>query len=647
MTMMTTPFTLADTVAEVEAHSERWNPMTHRQMLAGLRKVAGLLGKRLEDLPADPVLLKAMIEGRLNWRACGYRNARTFGNMWRRALKAVRETRHGGLPDFPGRTAYSPAWQAFMADLDAAIARGDEAPWTRKSLWHLIGYANWRGIEMSEVTSDVLAELIELHAECKRVIRSHGVKPKSFARQAVDAARTWNRLVREKNEKPWLNRLPATILEWDGTRKRVNLPLTEYPRSFQDEVDAYFRTLRLEPGAPSPDRPSAAPDDEFGAIRDAVPESEHVNPDIVTNRRRWRPVGDERIESLQGCILQAAGALVRRGEARVEDIRSLRDVTTLPALKVSLTDYKDRLEAEGRFDPTTASRYRHADDLIRIAKWAGWHDGHIVEMKKILNLESIKTESVGNMSFNRRRLLEQFDHPWAVEAWHRRPAELLERAEAQRRANGAALPTSITDVEVCILLEMVRVLPARRANLALVRYRGEDRNLFLARHKGERSWVEWGRGSTKNRRRLRAPLSPEAERAIRTYLEVYRPRYLECHPETPDSEFLFPGTASDKRGNGHRDLRGVGTNFADRMDEVGITMTLHLNRHLIAQIVLDHDPSLLNLVADLLADKVETVKRFYIDDRTAPAAEKLRAIFAERMSAMTERYRTIEWLAVA
>ena len=205
----------------------------------------------------------------------------------------------------------------------------------------------------------------------------------------------------------------------------------------------------------------------------------------------------------------------------------------------------------------------------------------------------------------------------------------------------------IADVETAIICESEKVLPARRANAGLLRHRGKRRSLILARHGGERSWLVWERDEVKNDRRLRARLSPEAERMIRIYLEYYRPRYLELYPGTPDSDFLFPGTVCDDLGTNHRDLSRLGRNFSKRMADIGLAMTLHVCRHLIAQLVLDADPSQVQLVADLLGDRVETVKKFYIDDRSSKASEKLRELFAERMAAMTREWRTFEILKAA
>lgn len=641
-------FTLVDTVKDLEARPNRWKATARRQMIESINRLPKFINLELEQLPANEQQLAAVIDAKMNWQRDGFNTKRNFTNFRGRVLRAVRETRPASMPRFTRINAYGPEWRVLVDEIRTAIDRGEEAPSTWRPLAHLVGYANWRGVRPEDVDSGVLADLLAMHAEIKRMVRGSGSKPKDYARKAIDAARTWNRLVREKNSKPWLHRLPATILEWEGQRKQVNLKIEDYPASFQEDVEGYFRFLRLE----SEVRSEAGAGDprfaEFAHIRDSVSETEQPPlRDVVFKKRKHTPAKPKTIETRQWAIKQAAGALVRLDMAETHEIESLRDITSMPALKAALTDLKERHEAEGKFDEKAASRFQLGCYLVHIAKFARWHDAHIAEMWLTLDSPTIRTESVGRMSANRRELLEQFDEPWAVQAWFDCPAGLFAEAEATRRKTGDITPTMIVDVETAIVCETVKVLPVRRANLGLLRYKGDRRSLVLARHRGERSWLVWERDETKNDRRLRAALSSEAERMIRAYLEHYRPRYLGLHPDAPDSEFLFPGTVCDDLGENHRDLGRLGQNFSKRMADIGLAMTLHLCRHLIAQLVLDADPSQLQLVADLLGDKVETVKKFYIDDRNSKASEKLRELFAERMAAMTHEWRKFEILRAA
>jgi len=642
------PFNLSDVLADLEAHPGRWKKGPRVEMIRALKRLAKTFKMSLEDLPANEVELAAILDAKMHWRRDGFRRERTFQNFRSRILRAVRETRPGGLPRFIRHGSYSAAWRPLVDDIDAAIARGDENGRVWKGLSHLTGYANWRGLAPDEVDSHVLADLIAVHAETKRVVRSKGDRPRRFARIAIEAAQAWNKLVREKNQKPWLRHLPATILEWQGQSRRINHRFSAFPQSFQDDVDGYIRFIKMAP-EPRPER--EAPDPrlgEFGHIRDFVPETEQPPlADIVFKKRKRRPAKPNTVKTRAWAILQTANALIRYGEMKLEDIRSLRDITSLRALKISLSDYRSRQEAAGRFDETPASRFHLANYLIQIARFAGWHAAHIAEMEKLRDKPEIRTASVDAMSANRRDLLDQFDEPWAVQAWFDRPGQLFERAETLRRKTGEITPSMIADVETAIICETVRILPGRRANLGLLEYKGDERSLILARHAGEKSWLLWRPDKVKNKRRLRAAVSREAERMIRVYLEHYRPRYIELQPGTPDSIFLFPGRVHDGDGDGHRDLGKIGKNFTTRMAEAGLTMTLHLCRHLIAQLVLDADPGQLQLVADLLGDKVETAEAFYITGRSETASRKLRELFAERVDMMTREWRAFDLLKAA
>ena len=642
------PFNLSDVLAELETHPGRWKKGPRMEMIRALKRLPKKFNMALEDLPADEVELAAILDAKMHWRRDGFNCERSFQNFRGRVLRAAREVRPGGMPCFTRHHHYGPAWRPLVDDIDAAIARGDENGRVWKGLSHLTGYANWRGLSPEEVDSGVLADLIAVHAETKRVVRSRGGRPRTFARTAIEAAQAWNKLVREKNQKPWLRHLPAAILEWEGKHSRLNEQFAAFPKSFQDEVDGYFHFMKMAP-EPRPEQEAADPRlGEFGHIRDSVPETEQPPlPDIVFKKRKRRPAKLNTVKTREWAILQTANALVRYGEMKLEEIRSLRDITSLRALKISLSDFRSRHEAAGRFDKTAASRFHLASYLIQIARFAGWHAAHIGEMEKLRDMPDICTASVNAMSANRRDLLDQFDEPWAVQAWFDRPGQLFDRAEALRRKTGEITPSMIADVETAIICETVRILPGRRANLGLLQYKGDERSLILARHAGEKSWLLWRPDKVKNERRLRAQLSREAERMIRVYLEHYRPRYLELQPGTPDSTFLFPGRVHDGDGAGHRSLGNIGGNFSKRMEAAGLTMTLHLCRHLIAQLVLDADPSQKQLVADLLGDKVETVEAFYITGRSETASKKLRELFGERVHMMTREWREFDMLKAA
>jgi len=644
--------TLAETRDLLEQNVKNWPAASRRQMLNALDRLSRLTGTPLAELPAEETALAALIDGALGWRAAGFKSPAAFRDFKGRVARAARETGGPALLRFTPRDQWLPPWRALLDDLEAAIARGEEKPWARRAIAHLAGYANASGLTPEQVDSEVLAELLAAHARNKGLADTAGLRAVDYARKAIDSARAWNRLVAQKNGKPWLRRLPATVLAWEGRRQQVNPPLTAYPASFQADVTAYLASLAQSDGPVVPDDP----DDPLGAIPpelasfeaweatqgEAVtltdvraPQATPADPGKTRRKDVFRPAT---IANHRFWILQTAGAVVRRELLAIEQLRSLRDICTYPAVHAAVNDYIQRQhgKSDGEHRTRAASASTLLETMCAVAeRWCGAPDGYVHAMRKKLR-PGVRTESRGSMSAGRRAMLAQFDEPWALITWFDHPLTLFKRAEDRRKAGQRIRPRDIGDVEVALLCRVLGVLPVRRRNVATLRVRGARRSLQLKRHAGEKSWIFWQPDEVKNNRYLRAELDRDTERMIRVYLAHWRPAYLALNPETPDSDFLFPGRV----GDGHRAPGNLGANMTDRMAEAGLKMTLHLARHLAAKIMVDADPRLVGTAAELLGISESTARRFYLDNRSIQASRTLREIVRKRRPQI-ER----EWIA--
>jgi hypothetical protein len=644
---MTQPMrTLADVRADLDRDDRDWPAAARRQMREAVDRLARLTGKTLADLPGDETALIAIVDGHLNWRKEGFKSADAFRDFRGRLARAARETGQPRLLRFTPRDAWLSAWRALLDDIEAAIERGDEKPWTRRAIAHLAGYANSRGLTPAELDSDVLAELLAEHARNKNIADTAELRTVDYARKAIDSARAWNRLVGEKNDKPWLSHLPATILEWDGRARSVNPPLSAYPQPFQADVAAYLD--RLAQG----NHPAvvADPDDPLGAIPpelesyaaweaangDAVALTDVAEPTATApaRKKREKPLAATTIDNHRWAIRQTAGAVVRRGVKPAADLRGLADICTYRALHASVNDYirrqRSKPDAEKRNE--AASAYRLAETIASIAEgWCGAPPGYVREMRAQLR-DKVKTTSCETMSVNRQKMLSTFDQPWAMIAWFDHPLNLFASAEKRRKAGKRLRPADVTDVEVAVLCRLLGILPARRANIVTLRHKGRRPSLQLRRHAGEKSWIFWQPGEVKNARYLRAEIDAQGERMVRSYLTHWRPRYLALNPDTPDSDCLFPGTCgSATRGHGHRSLETMGTAFSARLGQAGLDMTMHLARHVSAKIIVNADPRLVGTAAELLGISEATARQFYLTDGTQRASATLKTIVNRRL----------------
>lgn len=603
--------TLHDVLSELLAHPEQWPATSHAKIADAIRRLSRLLRIPLTDIPACPSSVTALVRAQLHWRTAGFTTEQAFGDWLGRIKRAIRETKcgRGGVPSFTRVQDYTPAWRALIQDLDDAVARGQAAPWLRRSLAHLAGFANSRGKSPAEVDNLLLKDLLDIH-------RQRGRAGKILTTKAIASARSWNRLIALKagDNPEWLRHLPdgLTQLNWERQSRAVNPPIETWPPSLQADLTRLMGQLR---GCSHP--ATGAVSQRFAAIvaRDRQPARDE--PD----RRRWKRLreglSEKTCRSYVMAIRQTVGALVR-ADTPLEHITALDQLLTPAATAISLEDYDIRLRATTTaIGEGPASAWQLATTLATLARH--WRSPCAEELQVFAELRhAARTESCGTMAASRKKLLWQFDEPANLLAWFNRPMELELRAEAQRR-RGRIADSAIADIETAILCRLVSVLPARLSNLGSIRIGGTDPHLVLSRHARESSWIIWPAREVKNKRWLRAEIDRESERLIRLYMAHYRPAYMQRHG-IADSDALFAGGVNDGRGDAHRDYASLGSNFTKRMKEVGLDMTMHLARHLAARIVLDMDPTMLPLVADLLGDAIETVREYYVDGRTDRAS---------------------------
>lgn len=613
-----TKATLQDVFDEVQSHPDRWPASTYPKILDALRRLSRLMNQKLEDLPACPSGIDGLINQNLNWRTAGFSTESAFRDFKGKIKRAIRQTRvgRGGIPTRTRTIDLSPTWQVLLEDIGGAVARNDASPWIRRSIAHLAGYANSIGKDPRDVNDDLANDLMKQHAGM--------VGGKSGCERARASVRTWNKLIGLKATGVlWLCNFPDRLapLSLESRRKRINPPDDTWPESLRADVEGLLAKRRdFQP-------PSSLVGPERFAI---LLSSRSPTRPAESGRGRWRrrgsgPSAAARRQDMV-VLRQAVGALVRAGTP-LASITSLNDVLNPRAIATSLLDYESRLHPDIAQCNRPSSQWQLACELSRFLQL--WGDPSAEELAMLSDLRAAcLTDSCGTMAVSRKKLLWQFDTPANLLAWFNRPDELVKRAEAKRRRGSIDLH-DIADIETAILCRLVSVLPARRANLCTIRINGDDRHLVLSRHPGESSWIVWPANEVKNKRVLRAEIDERTAALIRLYLDHYRPAYLE-RTKTPDSPALFPGGISDRYGTGHRDITALGRNFTSRLKEVGLTMTLHLGRHLAARIVLDVDPNMMSIVADLLGDRISTVREYYVDGQTARASAAYRKVLEDK-----------------
>lgn len=205
--------------------------------------------------------------------------------------------------------------------------------------------------------------------------------------------------------------------------------------------------------------------------------------------------------------------------------------------------------------------------------------------------------------------LRAFTDPVVLHAWFELPYTLLHEMERVARAGGPRTLEQCGDAIVAVVYAITLCCPARRNNLACLTIAGPHPGIWLPpTGKGAgRLHVDWSQ--VKNRTTLHAELDAFAVKVIGLWLRAFRPAFARMVGAAADNPYLFPA-----KGNGHRAPELLNKAFVDRNRRAGFVLNLHCQRHLCAKVILDQDPTKMELVRQLLGHRnIRTTERYYAD----------------------------------
>ena len=196
------------------------SPTVKRDMASALRKVGALLGRSLQEIPADPALLNARFQSIVP-SVHGISQQR-WANVRSLTLKAIGLVR----PVMPGRRLNSllPAWQVILDRVESQSARFRLGPLCR--------FLSEEGIEPEAVTSTHL-----LGYRDRLLNESIRSKPELTWDSLLWQ---WNKAVRE------IEGFPQVIIERAQRRERKTLDEAEFLPSLLADRDAWLDRLQGE-----------------------------------------------------------------------------------------------------------------------------------------------------------------------------------------------------------------------------------------------------------------------------------------------------------------------------------------------------------------------------------------------------------------
>jgi len=470
-----------------------------------------------------------------------------FGNLVSGVRRVMRRLKlHAEEPK--GREGLSPAWQELYDRLP---------PYRRLTLVRFMAFCSQTGVEPHDVGADVLASF---EAFCRT--RLLCADPSGLARRTASA---WNWAA--ANVPAW----PQTRLNRPGMRDFYTRPLTEFPMSFQQDVDLFLARAMSN------------------SLDNVVP----LGTDPRLRHRKTRRVTSQRtLDTRRWQVRQLAAAYVLQG-GNPEDLTSLRDLVEPHERALALVDFyfaraghKPNGQVAGIVEVARQiARYHCRLPPEVVDTFSGW-------------LANARPANDGMVEKNRERLL-------ALIAPRRRamllalPGELMRRA----RAPGLTPKAAARLAAYAVALEILIVFPMRRANLAGLKVRGDTHLRRLEAGSKRITHIVLSTAETKNKVALHWPIPPETAALIAEYDKVHRP-----HIASPGNVYLFPGP-----GLAQRSAHELAIGLSKLIHEtVGVEVNCHLMRHFGAWLFLQRNPGQYEVVRQVLGHrKLSTTVNFY------------------------------------
>ena len=548
ITTMTNPFleqipmvTLAEVLERVAADM---SGTARRDTLSALRSLAKFANLEAATTRADAAMLRAAFE-HLNEDRLGL-TAKRLANI--RSLSKSAVARFGTPRSWPGANArLTPEWQDLMTLVDRRELR-----WT---LGRLATFASAIGITPVDVNRGTLSDLFAALEEDPRVS-----KPRGTFKQILFA---WNTCHRDVAG--W----PPFKLESPFKTVPYMLPLTAFPKSFQEEVETFCQYLRtpdpLDPHAPL---------------------------------RAYRPAT---IEGYVFTFRRLASALVRTGTIAQEDVSGLAVLCTPELLKAALRPYLPE-----RADRTFEYPHKMAVHITFVARQYLRMNEEMVAQIRLITSRLGENLALGMGKRNKSRLAP-FDDPAIVRLLLSFP--MAERDRALRKRNRKHRAKGI---ERALLISLLINTGLRVQSLRQLQYtkhfRSTPREVFL----------ELQEEDAKTHSALSLSLPQQTVVLLELFINEHRK-----HLPGADAPYLFPGEQGGMR-HASSLRNAVGPHIKKHL---GIDVSPHLFRHFVGKIVMERDPGMLADISRRLGHKsINTTYGTYLGTETPAASRRINAL---------------------
>lgn len=351
----------------------------------------------------------------------------------------------------------------------------------------------------------------------------------------------------------------------------------------------------------------------------------NIRADVRRHRRkRFAPAT---VENHVAALRSALAHIVAAGTP-VSEIRSISDLVdaetvddiVIPSMQARDSKRRERRAARPSFDETDGEElsYIHtsAKHLYTIAlNWCAPPETDCEIFREVIaDTEPHRSDGLTAKNLGRLRQFNTDANVFRLKLLPRALVDDVERERARRQGQGEVQPVTLRMVSTFQAALAVAILwkcPVRRSNLVAI---NTEVHLvrFTARN-GPHAHLFWSAAETKTRKALEV----ELDAGLLSALELFCTHYLPVL-SGKTSGHLFPCHSDLSK---HMPPRA----FAEKVTRVihrwtGLRMNLHLFRHLIAKLLLDEDPTRLDMITQILGHKSNgTARRNYLENTTIHA----------------------------
>lgn len=548
--------TLADAIELLMTHPDLTDRQ-HRDMISSINRVATYLKRPPADLPTDAPSLRVLL-AKIHPVQAGI-SAKSLSNVKTALTKALQTV--GNLPEPELKAEQTLEWCSFLVSC--------KAKHQALSLSRLVTYCCNRAIEPEGVNDDVMAEF-QAYLD-KRLL---GKDP---AKLCKEMAQTWNGIVKRQG-------LPLAKLSYQKNSQYRSRPLTTYPVSLQQEIEAYLDKLA-----------------HFDLFGDGGPD---------------KPLRPASLRNTRAQLRQFLDALVSSG-GEPDAFQSLVDVVTAKNMKAAFHSIMERRKLKS---PKNGGLHNIAATLRAIAHHHLCLPGE--ELEAIDKIKKKTAPSTKGMSNKNRVRLGQFSDWQNVARLLSLPDTLMERAFANPNSRTSGL-LAMHAAAITILLSC----PMRVKNLAQLEL---VNNVTGHRNGTHTSYsIRVDAEDVKNLEHIEVSLNPRTSKILHAYIMQFR--HLITHN---NGHALFPM----KSNGASRDPSNLSSDLTALIHrETGLKVHAHLFRHLAARLYLEVRPGDYETVRRLLKHKtLQTTMSFYADLPNQWAHEHYDQVVLDKWSAKND-----------